>query len=103
MANDTFATFQQISGLGATDFLVGYRNISETRIGYNDLTNSLASGLSSFSAGTYTTVNANSASWQGGNSAYTSLNANSSKYESAYTNLNSNSALYGFISAVLFS
>ena len=61
MANDTFATFQQISGLGATDFLVGYRNISETRIGYNDLTTTLASGLSSFSAGTYTTVNANSA------------------------------------------
>lgn len=100
MANDTFATFQQISGLGATDFLVGYRNISETRISYNDLTTTLASGLSSFSAGTYTTLNANSAKW---NSTYTSVNTNSAKYESAYTNLNSNSALYGFISAVLFS
>lgn len=103
MANDTFATFQQISGLGPTDFLVGYRNISETRISYSDLSTTLASGLTSFSAGTYTTLNQNSAKWESTYSTVNSTSANWQGGKSAYTNLNANSAFYGFISAVLFS
>jgi hypothetical protein len=67
MANDTFASFQQVSSLTTTDFLVGYRNISETRISYNDLGTSLTrfvSGNNNNWDSTYSTVNSNSASWE---------------------------------------
>lgn len=101
MANDTFATFQEISALGSTDYLVGYRNISETRIGYSNLLNTFTSTLTSFA--TYSTLNANSAKWE---STYSTVNSASASWQggnNAYTNLNANSAFYGFISAVLFS
>jgi len=101
MANDTFATFQEISGLGSTDYLVGYRNISETRINYNNLINTIVANLTGFQA--YSVVNQNSAYW---NSTYSTVNSSSANWQggnSAYTNLNANSAFYGFISAVLFS
>ena len=84
MANDTFATFQQISGLGFTDFLVGYRNISETRISFNDLGSSLSrfiSGNNNNWDSAYSTLSANSASWAGGNSAYSTVNTNSASWE----------------------
>ena len=98
MANDTFATFQELSSLGSTDYLVGYRNISETRIGFNNLLNSFTGVLTGFA--TYSTLNQNSAKWE---STYTTVNSASANWSSAYTNLNANSAFYGFISAVLFS
>jgi len=98
MANDTFATFKELSSLGSADYLVGYRNLDETKINYNNLLLSFNSTLTSF--GTYSVVNPNSASW---NSVYSNVNSSSAKWNSSYTNLNTNSAFYGFISAVLFS
>ena len=98
MANDTFATFQEISGLASTDYLVGYRNISETRISTNNLIDTLIVNLTGFQS--YSVVNQNSASWD---STYSTVNSNSASWSSAYTNLNANSAFYGFISAVIFS
>ncbi len=74
MANDTFATFLQISALGSTDYLVGYQNISETRISYPDLTTSLIR----FVSGDNSVIIANSANW---NSTYSTVNANSASWE----------------------
>jgi len=80
MANDSFATFAQISALDYNDFLVGYRNISETRISYPGL---LTTFTAAFSAdpvkvnSVYTTVNATSAN---NASVYTTVNTNSSRY-----------------------
>lgn len=101
MANDTFATFQEISGLGSTDYLVGYRNISETRINYNNLINTVVNNLTGFQA--YSVVNQNSANWESTYNTVKSTSANWQGGNSAYTNLNTNSAFYGFISAVLYS
>jgi len=83
MANDTFATFLPITGLGSSDFLVGYQNISETRISYPNL-------VSTLNIPNLSEVSSNSASW---NSTYTTLNNNSGKYESAYTTVNTTSSL----------
>ena len=81
MANDTFASFQQVSSLTTTDFLVGYRNISETRISYNDLGTSLTrfvSGNNNNWDSAYSTLSANSANW---NSTYSTVNSNSASWE----------------------
>lgn len=74
MANDTFATFLQLSALGSTDYLVGYQNISETRIAYPDL----ASSLIRFVSGDNSVVISGSANW---NSTYSTVNANSASWE----------------------
>jgi hypothetical protein len=42
----------------------------------------------------YTIVNVNSASWLGGNTAYTNLTSNSGNWQSAYTTVTTNSALW---------
>ena len=80
MANDSFATFAQVSALDYNDFLVGYRNISETRISYAGLLTTFTEALSTDPAkvnSIYTTVNATSAN---NASVYTTVNANSSRY-----------------------
>ena len=100
MANDTFATFVQVSSLGTGDFLVGYRDINETRISQSDLISTLAIGITGATFNPYLNLNANSAKWE---STYSTVNSSSASWNSAYTNLKTNSAFYGFISAVLFS
>ena len=100
MAYDTFATFIQVSALGTGDFLVGYRDLNETRIAYSDLISTLATGVTGTFNSAFSTVNENSAKWE---STYSNVNSSSASWNSAYTNLNANSAFYGFISAVLFS
>ena len=78
MANDSFATFAQVSALDYNDFLVGYRNISETRISYAGLATTFTAALSTDPAkvnSVYTTVNAMSAN---NASVYTTVNATSS-------------------------
>jgi hypothetical protein len=78
MANDSFATFAQVSALDYNDFLVGYRNISETRISYAGLVTTFTGALSTDPAkvnSVYTTVNAMSAN---NASVYTTVNATSS-------------------------
>lgn len=100
MANDTFATFAQVSSLGTGDFLVGYRDLNETRIAYDDLIDTLAIGITGATFNAYSNLNANSAKWE---STYSTVNSFSASWNSSYTNLNANSAFYGFISAVLFS
>ena len=80
MANDSFATFAQVSALDYNDFLVGYRNISETRISYAGLLTTFTEALSTDPEkvnSIYTTVNATSAN---NASVYTTVNANSSRY-----------------------
>jgi plastocyanin len=67
MANDSFATFAQVSALDYNDFLVGYRNISETRISYAGLLTTFTEALSTDPAkvnSVYTTVNSFSATWE---------------------------------------
>lgn len=78
MANDSFATFAQVSALDYNDFLVGYRNISETRISYAGLVTTFTVALSTDPAkvnSVYTTVNTMSAN---NASVYTTVNATSS-------------------------
>jgi hypothetical protein len=78
MANDSFATFAQVSALDYNDFLVGYRNISETRISYAGLVTTFTAALSTDPAkvnSVYTTVNTTSAN---NASVYTTVNATSS-------------------------
>jgi hypothetical protein len=96
MADSSFAEFDLLSGLNAGDYLVGYRNIRETRVEISDLiNNTLAVGLSTMSDLTksnsvYSSVNSNSANW---NSNYAYVNANSPSWNSVYTTVNSNSSL----------
>lgn len=69
MANDSFATFAQVSALDYNDFLVGYRNISETRISYAGLLTTFTAALTADPVkldSVYSTVNSFSATWEEG-------------------------------------
>lgn len=94
MADSSFAEFDLLSGLNAGDYLVGYRNIRETRIEISDLiNNTLAVSLSTMSDmvksnSVYSSVNSNSANW---NSNYAYVNANAPTWNATTSNLNSNS------------
>lgn len=80
MANDSFATFAQVSALDYNDFLVGYRNISETRISYAGLVTTFTAALSTDPAKV--------------NSVYTTVNATSANNVSVYSTVNSFSATW---------
>lgn len=96
MANDSFATFAQVSALDYNDFLVGYRNISETRISYAGLLTTFTEALSTDPEkvnSIYTTVNSLSDSWE--ESVYIApLQAASASWNSVYSNVNANSSRY---------
>ena len=94
MANDSFATFAAVTALDYNDFLVGYRNISETRISYAGLLTTFTEALSTDPEkvnSIYTTVNATSAN---NVSVYTTVNATSANNASVYTTVNANSSRY---------
>jgi hypothetical protein len=81
MANDTFATFSEVSGLQFNDYLVGYRNITETRIGYAGLVNTFVAAVSTDNEkinNTYLLVNSSSANW---NSTYSTVQTYSASWE----------------------
>ena len=81
MANDTFATFSEVSALQFNDYLVGYRNLTETRVGYAGLVNTFVAAVSTDNEkinNTYSSLNSFSANW---NSAYATVNANSASWE----------------------
>jgi len=93
MANDSFATFASVTALDYNDFLVGYRNISETRISYAGLVTTFTEALSTDPAkvnSVYTTVNTTSAN---NASVYTTVNAMSANNASVYTTVNATSSL----------
>lgn len=81
MANDTFATFFELSSLQFNDYLVGYRNLTETRVGYAGLVNTFVAAVSTDNEkinNTYSSLNSFSANW---NSTYATVNANSASWE----------------------
>ena len=111
MADSSFAEFDLLSGLNAGDYLVGYRNIRETRIEITDLiNNTLATSLSTMSDmaksnSVYSSVNANSSNWDSNyayvnanspswNNTTSTVNANSPAWNSDYSTTNTNSAFW---------
>ena len=94
MADSSFAEFDLLSGLNAGDYLVGYRNIRESRIEISDLfNNTLAVSLSTMSDmvksnSVYSSVNSNSANWD---SNYAYVNANAPAWNNTTSNVNANS------------
>lgn len=97
MADSSFAEFDLLSGLNTGDYLVGYRNIRETRVEISDLiNNTLAVSLSTMSDmaksnSVYSSVNSNSSNW---NSNYAYVNANAPAWNNTTSNVNANSPFW---------
>jgi len=82
MADSSFAQFDLLSAVKAGDYLVGYRNIRETRV---EFVSFLQNSVIPFITGGETLKI---------QSVYSSVNPNSSFWNTAYTNLVNNSAAY---------
>ena len=96
MANDTFATFFELSALQFNDYLVGYRNLTETKIGYPGLLNTFVAAVSTDNEkinSTYSTVNSLSDSWEE-SAVISPLQTASASWNSNYSTTNSNSSFW---------
>ena len=106
MADSSFAEFDQLSGLNAGDYLVGYRNIRETRIEITDLiNNTLAVSLSTSSDiaksnSVYSSVNSNSSNWD---SNYAYVNSNAPSWNATTNNVNTNSPSWNSVYSIVNS
>ena len=91
MPNVNFGTFATITSLRNNDFLVGYRNASETKTSISALT-----ALSIPYASAYTTLRSNSARYESTyNNLNTSISPNTALWNSTYTTVSSFSGFWG--------